>query len=79
MRPRSMSPGLKSTKTYGPVPTGLRFAGASRDLAPLKSAKRCFGMMQPLPATKESAQKGVGFEKVMRTVCESILSTVRSR
>ncbi len=28
-----MSPGLKSTNLYGPVPTGFRLVGASRDLA----------------------------------------------
>jgi hypothetical protein len=32
--PRTMSPGLKVDELYGPVPTGLRFVGASRDFAP---------------------------------------------
>ena len=42
---------------YGPVPTGFRFQGAARDLAPIYGANRCCGMMQLL-ATKASAQKG---------------------
>ncbi len=33
--PVTRSPGLNSLNRYGPVPTGLRLAGASRDLAPL--------------------------------------------
>ena len=70
-----MSPGLKSTNLYGPVPTGFRLAGASRDLAPIKSANRCFGIIMPRLPTKGSAQNGVGFGYVTSTVCESIFLT----
>src|SRR3546814_6943391 len=35
--PRTRSPGLNSSNRYGPVPIGARFAGASRDLAPMRS------------------------------------------
>ncbi len=34
VRLRIRSPGLNSTNLYGPVPTGFRLPGASRDLAP---------------------------------------------
>ena len=43
--PRSESPGLKSTSLYGPVPTGFRLAGVSRDLAPMKGSNTCLGRM----------------------------------
>ena len=33
--PRTMSPGRTSRNRYGPVPTGARCWGASRDLAPV--------------------------------------------
>ena len=56
-----MSPGLKSTNLYGPVPTGFRFAGASRDLPPLNASNRCFGMTMPRTPQNASAQNGVGF------------------
>src|SRR5713101_10042853 len=73
-----MSPGLKSTKRYGPVPTGLRFAGASRDLAPLKASKRCLGMIMPRTPTNASAQNGVGLSKAILTVWLSIFWTFMS-
>src|SRR4030095_14979846 len=73
-----MSPGLKSTNLYGPVPIGFRFAGASRDLAPIYGANTCFGMIMPSAATKAVAQNGVAFLNVTRIVCESTLTTVTS-
>ena len=73
-----MSPGLKSTNLYGPVPIGLRLVGASRDFAPLKSANRCFGMIMPRTPTKASAQNGVGFGNSTRTVRSSTFSTLMS-
>src|SRR5438132_10632711 len=48
---------------YGPVPTGLRLAGASRDLAPLKGSKTCFGMIAPGDPQKTIGQNGSGFAK----------------
>jgi hypothetical protein len=63
-----MSPGLKSTNVYGPVPTGFRLVGASRDLAPAYGPKRCFGMIIPSAATKAVAQNGVGFLNDTSTV-----------
>src|SRR5439155_1493731 len=54
-----MSPGLKSTKRNGPVPTGLRLVGASRDLSPLYAWKRCFGMIISVP------QKGAAPERLV--------------
>ena len=68
-----MSPGLKSTKRNGPVPTGLRLVGASRDLSPLYAWKRCFGMIISVPQ-KGAAQKGVGFLKTILTVWLSSVS-----
>ena len=32
--PETLSPGLKPVHLYGPVPIGIRLAGASRELAP---------------------------------------------
>src|SRR2546425_1093995 len=55
-----MSPGLKSTKRKGPVPTGFRLFGASRDLSPLYAWNRCFGMTCPYGPQKGDDQKGVG-------------------
>ena len=69
-----MSPGLKSAYLYGPVPTGLRFAGASRDFAPLNGSKTCFGMIWPVGPQKGADQNGVGFLKVILTVWLSTLS-----
>ena len=63
-----MSPGLKSTNVYGPVPTGLRLVGASRDLAPAYGPNRCFGMIIPSAATNDVAQNGVGFLNETSTV-----------
>jgi hypothetical protein len=42
-----MSPDLKSTNLYGPVPTGLLLAGFSRERAPMKGSKTCWGRIQP--------------------------------
>src|SRR3989442_902566 len=69
-----MSPGLKSTKRYGPVPTGLRFVGASRDLAPLNASKRCLGTIIPVGPQKGADQKGVAVLKTTLTVWLSSLS-----
>ena len=69
-----MSPGLKSANRYGPVPTGLRLVGASRDLSPLYAWKRCFGMIMPRMPQKGSAQNGVGFLKTIVIVWPSGLS-----
>jgi hypothetical protein len=60
------------------VPTGLRFAGASRDFAPLNASKWCFGMIMPRTPTNGSAQNGVGLLKVILTVWLSTLSTLMS-
>src|SRR6185436_12086984 len=73
-----MSPGLKSTNLYGPVPTGFRLLGASRDLAPLYGSKRCFGITMPRMPTNGSAQLGVGLANTTRTVWASTFSTVQS-
>src|SRR5215467_12600098 len=70
-----MSPGLKSRNLKGPVPTGLRFVGASRDLSPLKAWKRCLGMTGPVAAPQNAAaQNGVGDLKPILTVWLSTLS-----
>src|SRR5262245_15912602 len=76
--PRTMSPGLKSTKRYGPVPTGLRLAGASRDLSPLYGANTCWGSTMPRTPTKASAQNGVGLVKWTLMVWLSTFSTLMS-
>ena len=73
--PRTMSPGLKSANLYGPVPTGFRFVGASRDFAPLNGSKRCLGMIMPRVPQNASAQNGVGFLKTTFTACVSSFST----
>src|SRR5512137_776026 len=73
-----MSPGLKSTNLYGPVPTGFRLPGASRDLAPMYGTKTCFGMIIPSEAQKAVAQNGVAFGNATRMVCESTFVTVTS-
>ena len=57
------------------MPTGLRLVGASRDLAPMKSANRCLGISSPRMPTKASAQNGVGLAKRTRTVYMSSFST----
>jgi len=54
----------------------LRFAGASRDFAPLNSPKTCFGIIMPTTPTKGSAQNGVGSLNTMRTVWSSTFSTL---
>jgi len=69
-----MSPGLKSTKRNGPVPTGFRLFGASRDLSPLYAWNRCFGMTCPYGPQKGDDQKGVGDLKTIFTVWLSSLS-----
>src|SRR5262245_35812727 len=61
-------------KRYGPVPTGLRFVGASRDFAPLKGSNRCLGISCPVGPQNEIAQNGVGFLKAIFTVWLSTLS-----
>src|SRR6185503_1594105 len=76
--PRSMSPGVKSTNLYGPVPTGLRLFGASRDFAPLYASNRCFGMIRPRVLTNGSAQNGDAFGYSTRTVYGSMADTLMS-
>jgi hypothetical protein len=76
---RTMSPGLKSTNLYGPVPTGLMLFGDSRDLAPMYGPNRCLGRIIPTVPTKGSAQNGAAFGNVTRTLCESTFSTLMSR
>src|SRR5919197_1872613 len=70
-----MSPGLKSTKRYGPVPTGRRLAGASRDLAPLNGSNTWRGMSMPRAPQNASAQNGVGRLKTTLTAWLSRRST----
>ena len=41
---------MKSSTMYGPVPNGLMLSGASRDLAPTKSFRMCFGRIWPFVA-----------------------------
>ena len=60
------------------MPTGARFAGASRDLAPLYGSNRCLGMTMPRVPTKASAQNGVGFANSTRIVWSSTLTTFTS-
>src|SRR2546428_13468240 len=75
-----MSPGLKSTKRNGPVPTGFRLFGASRDLSPLYAWNRCFGMTCPYGPQKGDDQKGVGDLKTNFTVwLGSVAIRVKSR
>src|SRR5207247_4307990 len=69
-----MSPGLKSRNLKGPVPTGFRFVGASRDLSPLKAWKRCLGMIIPDGPQKPADQNGIGDLKTSLTVWLSSLS-----
>src|SRR5215831_6403665 len=57
---------------------GLRFAGASRDLFPLKASKRCLGMTIPRTPQNASAQNGVGFWNVTRIEWLSTFSTLMS-
>src|SRR2546428_14149599 len=73
-----MSPGLKSTNLYGPVPIGFRFVGASRDLAPGNASKGCFGITMPRTPQNGSAQKGVGLSNTTLIVWASIFSTLMS-
>src|SRR6185503_16530680 len=76
--PRTMSPGVKSTNLYGPVPTGFRLFGASRDFAPLYGSNRCLGMIMPRVLTNGSAQNGDAFAYSTRTVYASIAWTLMS-
>src|SRR5258705_9912533 len=71
-----MSPGLKSTNLYGPVPTGFVLAGASRDLSPLNAWKRCLGMIMPDGPQKPADQNGIGDLNESLTVWLSTLSIV---
>ena len=59
--PRTRSPGVNETNLYGPVPTGLRLAGASRDFAPMYAENTCLGIIQML---QERSQIGVGLDEV---------------
>ena len=77
--PRTMSPGVKSVNLYGPVPTGFKLFGASRDLAPLYASNKCLGMIEPCaPPTNGIAQNGVTLSKVIFTVWLSTASTFMS-
>src|SRR5437870_10904906 len=69
-----MSPGLKSMKRKGPVPTGFRLVGASRDLSPLYASNRCLGMIIPVVPQNGADQKGVGDLNTIFTVWLSSLS-----
>src|SRR5262249_35180120 len=71
-----MSPGLKSTNLYGPVPTGLRLAGASRDFAPLNGSNRGLGVIIPPLPQDASAQDRWGLLKNTFTVWLSGISTL---
>ncbi len=73
--PCTTSPGLKSVKRYGPVPTGLRLAGASRDFAPRYASNTCLGSSIPRLPQKASHQKGCGLLKTILTVWLSRVST----
>src|SRR6185436_3013651 len=55
-------------------PTGFRFAGASRDLAPLKLSNTCLGRIMPRLPQKASAQNGWGRAKVILMAWLSTLS-----
>jgi hypothetical protein len=57
---------------------GLRLAGASRDLSPLKASNACLGRIIPPTPQNASAQNGVGFLKVTLMVWLSIFSAFRS-
>src|SRR6185436_2297495 len=59
-------------KRYGPVPTGLRLLGASRERAPWYGANRCLGIICSVAAR---CQIGVGLSNTTRTVCASTFST----
>src|SRR3712207_5890442 len=72
----TVSPGLKSTTLYGPVPTGLRLLGDCLAAAPLSFSKMCLGMMQPLVPTKGMNQPGVTSVKLIFTVRLSTFSTL---
>ena len=56
------------------MPTGFRFAGASRDLAPLNGSNTCLGMIMPRLPQKASAQNGCGRAKPILIVWLSTLS-----
>src|SRR5262249_23257513 len=73
-----MSPGLKSTNLYAPVPTGFKLFGASRDLAPLKGSNTCFGRIMPRTPQNASAPHGAGLWKTTRIVWLSTFSTLMS-
>ena len=57
------------------MPTGLRFAGASRELAPLNASKTCLGMIWPVGPHSAVYGKGWGRLKVTLTVVASTFST----
>ena len=77
---RTISPGLKSTTRYGPVPTGLKLEGASRDIEPWYGSKRWRGISIPALPQNGSAQNGVGFGKTTLTAWSCSFSTrLRSR
>ena len=61
------------------MPTGLTFAGFSRDFAPMNGSNTCLGRMLPPLPVKASAQNGVGLGYITRTVRESTFSTLMSR
>src|SRR5215469_3473311 len=63
---------------YGPVPTGERLVGASREAAPLYFSNKCFGICIPRALTKASAQNGVCFWKSTLIGWSSTLETLMS-
>ena len=65
---------MKSTYLYAPVPTGLRFAGASRELAPLNCSKTCLGMIWPVGPQSAVYGNGWGRLNVTLTVLASTFS-----
>ena len=74
-----MSPGLKSTNLYGPVPTGLMLVGCIARLGADERLEHVLGQDHAVGAPRtRSAQNGVGLLNVTRTVCESIFSTLTS-
>src|SRR2546426_1804282 len=67
------SPDLKSRHRYGPVPTGRKFAGASRERLPRYGSNTWRGMIMLTPQ-KAAIQNGVGALKVSLTVWVSTAS-----
>src|SRR5262249_39875070 len=56
------SPDLNSRHRYGPVPTGRKFAGASRDRLPRYGSNTGRGMIMPTPQKPAAPDGGGGLE-----------------